>query len=560
MGTSDSHEWRVLVRAPIGRDASALQELLGRVSISAHVCPTLDSLVAALDEGAGAVLLAEEALFSQRLDDLAAWVGRQPPWSDLPFIILTSNQDHATVVAWRERLVALLKNVSFLDRPVQTITLTSTVQAAFRARRRQYEVRAHLELQERAAQQLEALVASRTEQLELANAALRTEMEERQRIEESLRQSQRIEGIGQLTGGVAHDFNNLLMVISGGLDMLRRQTDPARVRPLLDEIERAVMRGAQLTHQLLTFSRRQSLRPEPIDLVAKMGAMRELLQRSLRGDIEVATDFAEKLWPVEVDSGELELVLLNLAVNARDAMPDGGTITIRAENVANFDDGLVKGDFVALSVCDTGIGMSSEVVSHIFEPFFTTKEVGKGSGLGLPQVYGFIRQSNGTVHVQSAPNEGTTVTLYLPRSRKAVPAARQGAPAPAMRSASAPLSGHVLMVEDNEEVAALVLDMLRQLGLEATRVASAAAALGALSNGRKIDVLFSDVIMPGGMNGMELAREVRRRRPTLPVVLTSGYTGSARKEAEAEGLPLLSKPFRLDDLAKAMHAAMTSQR
>jgi signal transduction histidine kinase/CheY-like chemotaxis protein len=559
MAINDVHEWRVLVLAPIGRDAPALKELLGRVRIQADVCPSLETLVGSLDEGAGAVLLAEEALFGKDLTELAGWVERQPPWSDLPFVILTSNQDHATVFAWRERLVASLKNVSFLDRPVQTITLTSAVQAAFRARKRQYEVRAHLEIQNRAAQELEALVASRTDQLERTNAALRAEMEERQRIEDSLRQSQRIEGIGRLTGGVAHDFNNLLMVVSGGLDMLRRQTDPARLKLLVDEMERAVARGARLTHQLLTFSRRQSLNPEPIDLVAKIGAMRELLQRSLRGDIEVKTEFADGLWPIEVDSGELELVILNLAVNARDAMPDGGTITLRAENAAGFEDDVVQGDFVALSVSDTGVGMTPEIVSHIFEPFFTTKEVGKGSGLGLPQVYGFIRQSNGSVHVESAPDKGTTVILYLPRSVK-VPVAEQWPQASLSLSPSEPrLSGHVLMVEDDEEVAALVLDMLNQLGLEATRVASAAAALGALSNGRKIDVLFSDVIMPGGMNGMELAREARRRRPTLPVVLTSGYTGSARTQAEAEGLPLLSKPFRLDDLAQAMQTAIASQ-
>jgi signal transduction histidine kinase/ActR/RegA family two-component response regulator len=556
MTQNELREHRVLILAPIGRDGPALKDLLGRIDIGAQLCATLDHLAEEIDCGAGAVLLAEEALFGKPIDALSERIDNQPPWSDLPFLLITSRQEQTSIAAWRERLIARLKNVSLLDRPLQGINLTSAVQAACRARARQYEVRDHLEIQVRAAQELEALVSARTRELEQANAALVQQMAERERAEQSLRQVQRMEGLGRLTGGVAHDFNNLLMVLSGGIDVIGRAPDEARRQALLGEMRRAIDRGARLTHQLLSFSRRQELRPEPIDVRRKIEGMRELLQRSLRGDIQVRTDFAESLWPVEVDPGELELVILNLAVNARDAMPEGGTITLRAENASAFKDEVVQGDFVALSVRDTGIGMAPDIVAQIFEPFFTTKEVGKGSGLGLPQVYGFVRQSNGTVHVQSAPRQGTTVTLYLPRSRK-VPAADvlyDTVSSPVRPAAR--LNGHVLMVEDDEDVAALVLDMLGQLGLDVTRVASGAAALGALSNGRKIDVLFSDVIMPGGMNGIELVREARRRRPTLPVVLTSGYTGTAQTQAASEGLPLLNKPFGLNDLAEVLRAAI----
>jgi signal transduction histidine kinase len=310
-------------------------------------------------------------------------VAGQPAWSDLPFVILTSHQEQVAVAAWRRRLVAELNNVSLLERPVQTITLTSTVRAAVRARNRQYEVRRLLEAQARAAQELEAQVAARTSELAEANAELRAQIAERARMEAVLRQAQKIEAIGQLTGGVAHDFNNLLMVIAGGLEMLDRQTDPVRRRRLLDGMHQAAQRGAGLTRQLLAFSRRSELKPEAVDLELQIGGMRELLDRSLRGDVHVSLAFDEDLWPIAVDPSELELVVLNLAVNARDAMPNGGTIQIRAQNAPCWEEGELRGDFVRLSVIDDGTGMSDEVKAHVYEPFYTTKEIGRGSGLGL---------------------------------------------------------------------------------------------------------------------------------------------------------------------------------
>jgi CheY-like chemotaxis protein len=377
-------------------------------------------------------------------------------------------------------------------------------------------------------------------------------MEERARVEETLRQAQKIEAIGQLTGGIAHDFNNLLMVISGGLEMLQRPLEIDRRERLLDGMRQAAQRGSALTKQLLAFSRRQALTPEPLNVARQIGKMRELLDRSLRKDVQVAFEFADDLWSIEADAGELELVVLNLAVNARDAMPDGGTITISARNCAAFKDDGLDGDYVRLSVVDTGTGMSPEVQAHVFEPFYTTKDVGKGSGLGLAQVHGFVNQSQGGVRIHSEMGRGTTVSLYLPRSEK-VPRDESELTETSIECACHRQAGLVLLVEDDNEVAKLTTEMLDQLGFEVIRAASAAAALGALANGRRVDLVFSDIMMPGGMNGVELAREIKRRR-RLPVLLTSGYAEAATREAEAAGVHILPKPYRLDELSAALQA------
>lgn len=557
MGVERDH--RVLIFAPIGRDAAASAELLRSSRLTAIICADVEELVREMDAGAGVVFLAEEGLFSKDTSPVSQWVERQPAWSDLPFIVLTSHQEQPAVVAWRRDLVNALRNVSLLERPIQPITLTSAVQSALRARRRQYEIRALIKAREQAAEQLESLVIERTHALADANDHLRREMAERARVEETLRQAQKIEAIGRLTGGVAHDFNNLLMVISGGLDMLDRQVDPTHRRRLMDGMIQAAQRGASLTRQLLAFSRRQELRPESVDIARQIGGMRELLDRSLRGDVHVTFDFPDTLWPVEVDPGELELVVLNLAVNARDAMPDGGTIIVRAENLPGVRENELEGDYVRLSVIDTGTGMSQEVRARVFEPFFTTKDVGKGSGLGLAQVYGFATQSGGTVRIDSEVGFGTTISLYLPKSRHAPSHDTPRLVDFHKSNGRAHDEGWVLLVEDDDEVAALVSEMLDQLGYQVTRAASAAAALGALADGRSVDVVFSDVMMPGGMNGVELAREIQRRRSDMPILLTSGYSGAAIHEAKETGVQILSKPYRIDELALALDA-VKSQR
>jgi signal transduction histidine kinase/ActR/RegA family two-component response regulator len=548
---------RVLVFAPIGRDGPASVELFRSSNLEATICQSLPELVGEMTAGVGAVFLAEEGIFGRDTAALAEWIERQPPWSDLPFIILTSHRERPAVVAWRRGIVDLLRNVSLLERPVQPMTLASAVQSALRARRRQYEIRALLEARQRAAQELEKLVAERTRALEEANVQLRIEMDERARVEESLRQAQKLEAIGQLTGGVAHDFNNLLMVISGGLEVLDRQTDPNRRRRIMEGMIQAAQRGAGLTRQLLAFSRRQKLHPEPVDIALQIGGMRELLDRSLRGDVHVEFDFPDSLWPIEVDPGQLELVILNLAVNARDAMPSGGTIVVRGENLCGLKDGELTGDFVRLSVVDTGIGMSEEVLSHVFEPFFTTKDIGKGSGLGLAQVHGFATQSRGTVRIKSRAGCGTTIELYLPKSRNRPAESRHLIDLSKARPKRSN-HGRILLVEDDDEVAALVGEMLDQLGYEVMRAGSAAAALGALADGRSVDLIFSDIMMPGGMNGVELAREIRNRRSNVPVLLTSGYSEGAVHDAEAAGIRILPKPFQIAELAAALDAARSN--
>ncbi|NKQ09933.1 response regulator [Pseudomonas sp. SST3] len=546
----------VVVFAPIGRDGPATADLLRRSGMAADVCHSVAEVLARAENDADAVFIAEEALFGQDLQTLATWAARQPAWSDFPFVVLTSKHQQPAVSAWRQRMVAALCNVSLLERPVQSITLTSAVQAAVRGRLRQYEVRALIEAREQASHELEALVVERTRALEQANIELRTQMAERAHIEETLRQTQKIEAIGQLTGGIAHDFNNLLMVIAGGLDMLDRRSDPERRQRLMDGMRQAAQRGAALTRQLLAFSRRQSLAPEPVDLAHHISRMRELLDRSLRGDVHVEVQFAQDLWPVEVDPGELELVILNLAVNARDAMPEGGTILLQASNAPDEQVLGQRRDFVRLAVIDSGTGIPVDVRGRVFDPFFTTKEIGKGSGLGLAQVYGFARQSGGTVWIDTECERGTSVVLLLPRSA-ATP--EQGQPGNLQIEIPADTSaGHVLLVDDDEEVAALVAEMLQHLGYSVTHAASAAAALDMLANERNVDLVFSDVMMPGGMNGVELAREIRTRHFRTPVLLTSGYAEAAKKAAADQGVYVLAKPYRLEELALAIKEALAN--
>ena len=553
--SSAERDRRVLIFAPIGRDGPASAELFRNARLETDICPDLAALIGEIGAGAGAVVLAEEGLFGKDTAPLTRWVERQPAWSDLPFIVLTSHQQQPAVAVWRRTLVGALRNVSLLERPVHPITLTSAVQSALRARARQYEVRALIRASEQAAQELERLVVERTHALEDANAQLRAQMAERARVEETLRQAQKMEAIGRLTGGIAHDFNNLLMVICGGLEMLQHRTDPARRQRLMDGMLQAAQRGARLTRQLLAFSRRQELKPQPIDMARQIGAMRELLDRSLGDDVHMEFEFPHALWPVEVDPSELELVVLNLAVNARDAMPQGGTIIVRGENLPNVEDDDIAGDYVRLSVIDTGVGMPPEVRARVFEPYFTTKDAGKGSGLGLAQVYGFAVQSRGAVRIDSEVGRGTSIALYLPRSDKAP---RDAEPHPESQRVERQLvhgAGRVLLVEDDDEVAALASEMLGRLGYEVTRAATAAAALGALANGRPVDIVFSDIMMPGGMNGVELAREIHRRRAELPVLLTSGYAEAAAREANSAGIRILSKPYRIDELSAALNAA-----
>jgi signal transduction histidine kinase/ActR/RegA family two-component response regulator len=392
-----------------------------------------------------------------------------------------------------------------------------------------------------------------------AYSALQAEIIQRERAEEALRQSQKMEAMGQLTGGVAHDFNNLLMVASSGLELLDRTQDPQRRERLKQGVRQAIDRGAGLTRQLLAFSRRMPLASEVVDLHAQIEGMRLLLERSLREDIAVRLEVEDGLWPVEIDPGALEVAVVNIALNARDAMPGGGAITIGLHNRPELADGELQGDFVELAIRDTGLGMPPELASRIFEPFFTTKEVGKGTGLGLAQVYGFARSSRGGVRAVSAPGEGAAISLFFPR---AAAAAKQPAPEPASAAATATPSQalSVLVVEDDDAVASAVGDMLQTLGHSAERVASADQALDELKrHARRFDVVFSDMVMPGALDGIGLAREIRERFPDLPVLLTTGYSEAA-EQAAREGLTPLAKPYSIETLAARLDGAAATPR
>jgi PAS domain S-box-containing protein len=371
--------------------------------------------------------------------------------------------------------------------------------------------------------------------------------------EAALRQTQKMESIGQLTGGVAHDFNNLLAVFATGLQLLERNISGEQRQRIFDGMRRAVARGTGLTRHLLAFSRRRPVNPESIDVVAHLKGMREMLNGSLGGQLQVEMKFEAEVWPVEIDAGELELAILNLCLNARDAMAaGGGAVTLTAENVRVDTEREPQADYVKLCVTDTGSGMPPDVLARAFEPFFTTKDVGKGSGLGLPQVYGFAHQSGGQVTIDSEVGVGTIVTLLLPRSLQPAAtgsrAADAGASVPRVDAAR---HGHVLLVEDDKEVSALTREMLSNLGFAVTHVTGADAALGALANARAIDVVVSDIMMPGGVSGLELAREIRKRFPNLPVILTTGYVEAAARMEDGE-FNLLLKPYSLEALAEAL--------
>jgi len=349
---------------------------------------------------------------------------------------------------------------------------------------------------------------------------------------------------------VAHDFNNLLMVASSGLDLMARTDDPVRRERLQDGIRQAIDRGASLTQQLLAFARRAPVRPEVVDPGTRLQGLRSLLERSLREDITVEVRPEKGVWPVEVDPSQFEVAILNTAINARDAMPGGGKITLTAANVPAAEAELGC-DLVRICVIDTGVGLAPELAARVFEPFFTTKGVGQGTGLGLSQVYGFARAAGGSVRFDSTPGKGSTVCIELPRSDKPPPPPPPTAP----EAGDGPRVGRILLVEDDDHVAELVTQMLSELGYVSTRVAQAAAALETLSADPAFDLVFSDMVMPGEMNGLELARDLARRYPRLPVVLTTGFSDAAKVAAE-QGVRLLLKPYRMEALQAELAAAL----
>jgi len=378
----------------------------------------------------------------------------------------------------------------------------------------------------------------------------------RRELEERLHQSQRLESVGQLTGGVAHDFNNLLTVILGNAKLLeeRLANDP-ELRRIVETTHVAAQRGADLTQRLLAFSRRQALEPRSIDVNELVRGADALLRRLLGDHIGIRLALDEAAWPIHADPLQLESALINLGVNARDAMANGGTLAIRTFNrTVPAGEEIAAGDYVAIEVTDDGSGMSREIASRVFEPFFTTKDIGKGSGLGLSMVYGFVRQSGGHVRLASALGKGTTVTLLFPRDVDGVPEA-----APAKTATVAPNGSEtILITEDNELVRTYTGELLRKLGYRVLEAESGADAVALLAQNPDIDVLFSDMMMPGGMTGADLARRARGMRPGLKILLTSGYVDIGTASGPTiEGIRILRKPYRGEDLAQALRDVVT---
>jgi PAS domain S-box-containing protein len=392
---------------------------------------------------------------------------------------------------------------------------------------------------------LERRVAERTAELEAANRALRQQIADRERAEAALVRAQKMEAVGQLTGGVAHDFNNLLTAIIGSLEMMQREAVNPRVIRLADSALRAAMRGAELTQQLLSFARRQVLKPVVTDVATLLAEMEMLLRHAGGGAIEVAIDAPAALWSCEIDPAQFQSAILNLVVNARDAMPRGGSLAIEVCNLAPeaLPPGLdiAERPHVAVAVRDTGDGMTPETIARAFEPFFSTKDIGKGSGLGLSMVYGFAKQSGGGVGIESSPGAGTCVTLYLPRARQPESADEADGELAAPRG-----SGAILVVDDDEHVRQVSVEMLLDLGYRVRAAGDGHEAL-ALLRRERFDLLFSDVVMPKGLSGFELARQAESLCPGIKVLLTSGYPLS--DQPNPERYRLLPKPFRSGELA-----------
>jgi PAS domain S-box-containing protein len=397
--------------------------------------------------------------------------------------------------------------------------------------------------------ELEARVADRTR-------ALEAEIRRREEAHAALIQAQRMEAFGQLTGGIAHDFNNLLTIITGNLELLGSKLDGGPETTLLKRASDAADMGAALTKRLLTFARRRRLTPQILDVNEMILNLTEILQRSLGEPIALTTMLAGNVGRIRTDASELENAILNLAINARDAMPDGGNLVIEGRNATAEEAGMPKGgEFVLISVSDTGHGMSPDVLEHVFEPFFTTKEPGRGTGLGLSTVYGFAEQSGGRATIESAPGRGTTVNLYLPRAAEQTePAAGPAEPVPLSENCET-----VLVVEDNPEVRELTLQRVEGLGYVAIEAENGAAAIRMLEADEDVQIVLSDIVMAGGVSGYDVARWVREHAPHIKVLLTTGYAAEeAEAKPDAADVAILRKPYKRADLALALREALKS--
>ena len=516
---------------------------------------------ASLGRDALALAAAEEphlTLLDVKLPDLSGIEVCREIKSRFPNIIVLQTSAAFTGVADRTRALDGGAD-SYLVEPIEPDELVATVNALLRMRDAEQEA-------QRINRNLEQLVIERTRELAEANRRLGDEIADRRKAEAVLWHTQKLDLMGQLTGGIAHDFNNLLMVISGNLELLQRAFDNgakpapsqrARFRQLLGTAQAATEHAAKITQQLLSFARRSTFTTETVNVADLLAASQGFLRRAAGEAIEVTFVGAPDLWHCRADPVQLEAAILNLVVNARDAMPRGGRLRIENMNVSvgttggPAERGVLAGDYVQIVASDTGEGMPPEVVDRAFEPFFTTKEVGKGSGLGLSQVYGFVKQSGGHILIDSLPGEGTAVILYLPRG------AASGEPSATAHAGSDEAPGGnetVLIVDDNEDVREVSAVIVGSLGYEVLTAGDAAEALELIHTHRSIELLVSDIVMSGGIDGFELARRARVLRPGLAILLMSGYPAGG--VAVACEFPVIRKPYRREELARRIRTTL----
>ncbi|MBB6124848.1 ATP-binding protein [Sphingobium subterraneum] len=534
------HSERAVVLAPHGRDAIVASAMLNEAMIASAICDNVGALLLELDVGAGFALVTEEALRDADLSALARWITDQPEWSDFPFVLLTRREGGLERNPAARRYLEILGNVTFLERPFHPTTLISLAQSAVRGRRRQYDARARLEELHAFTTELERRVEDRTAAHEAAVA--------------QLHEAQKLETLGQLTGGVAHDFNNLLTPITGALDLLQRkyaEQDP-RSGKLIANALLAADRAKTLVQRLLGFARRQELQSVALDVADLIAGMHDLIASSVGATVELHIDPAPDLPPALADPNQLELAILNLCINARDAMPNGGPLTISSEKVdiaPGSAFGLPVGTYIRLSVIDTGVGMDAETLTRAVEPFYSTKETGRGTGLGLSMVHGLAAQLGGRFVLTSRPGHGTRADLYLPMA-KASDALRGPERVNLILPVDRPLS--VILVDDEDIVRTGTAEMIRYLGHNVIEARGGAEALTLLADAAEVDVVITDYKMPR-MDGAELSRRLKDQYPQLPVLIITGYTGTTD---DVLHLPRLAKPFGQSEIAAAL-AALT---
>jgi signal transduction histidine kinase len=550
---------RVLILALRGRDAQVIAQVLTRQGHLCVACRTVDELAEHLVQGAGAALVTEESLAATDLGPIMDWLDAQPSWSDFPFILLATKR-----VGRRPqgagKILQQLGNVVVLERPVHSETLASAIASAMRGRRRQYESRQQLRELEEAKEKsrqlnetLEQRIAQRTQELGRANDQLVQEIAHREKAQVALVQSQKMEALGQLTGGIAHDFNNLLTVIGGNLELIHQRLEDKRMARLVDSARQAAARAAKLTNQLLGFSRSQGLQLRPVDLNELIGGMNDLLARTIGPlfRVEITLDPREP-WAV-ADVNQLELAILNLAINARDAMSEGGALRVLNGRSDTPPPGLEPGSYAVISVSDSGSGIAPELLEKVFDPFFTTKPLGKGTGLGLSQVYGVARQSGGTVRIDSQVGVGTTVEIWLPEA----PRGARAAPEQAVGMlASAGGGERILVVEDDDGVRAFMVECLKRLGYSVTEASRGREGLDHIRADAP-NLLIVDFAMPD-LNGVEVVGEAREIFPGLPIILATGYADMDAVGQVIAPDRVLRKPFQLGDLERAVRDALSA--